>query len=105
MLSCRRCVPVPTLERDDFSSNRHLALSYAWSMIFSENRYPLFGIMLKMKKPIGIIRCRLAFGVFAKLPVAPSRCGYSNFATPLRPAGLRPQGSPNGDISLQFRVE
>src|SRR5262245_7576295 len=34
------------LERDDFSSNRHLALSYAWSMIFSENRYPLFGIML-----------------------------------------------------------
>src|SRR5262249_38232237 len=34
------------LERDGFSSNRHLALSYAWSMIFSENRYPLFGIML-----------------------------------------------------------
>src|SRR5262247_4864196 len=33
-------------ERDDFSSNRHLALSYAWRMIFSENRYPLFGIML-----------------------------------------------------------
>jgi len=34
------------LERDDFSSNRHLALAYWWSMIFSENRYPLFGIML-----------------------------------------------------------
>src|ERR1700751_2619420 len=34
------------LERDDFSSNRHVALGYAWSMIFSENRYPLFGIML-----------------------------------------------------------
>jgi hypothetical protein len=34
------------LERDDFSSNRHLALRYCWSMIFSENRYPLFGIML-----------------------------------------------------------
>ena len=34
------------LERDDFSSNRHLALPYCWSMIFSENRYPLFGIML-----------------------------------------------------------
>src|SRR5215218_9866572 len=33
-------------ERDDFSSNRHLALAYWWSMIFSENRYPLFGIML-----------------------------------------------------------
>ena len=34
------------LERDDFSSNRHPALDYCWSMIFSENRYPLFGIML-----------------------------------------------------------
>src|SRR5215211_6877272 len=35
-----------SLERDDFSSNHHLALAYWWSMIFSENRYPLFGIML-----------------------------------------------------------
>jgi 5,10-methylenetetrahydromethanopterin reductase len=34
------------LERDDFSSNRHHALTYYWSMMFSENRYPLFGIML-----------------------------------------------------------
>src|SRR5260370_31070178 len=34
------------LERDDFSSNRHPALPYCWSMIFSENRFPLFGIML-----------------------------------------------------------
>jgi hypothetical protein len=34
------------LKRDDFSSNRHPALAYWWSMIFSENRYPLFGIML-----------------------------------------------------------
>src|SRR6202008_4078738 len=45
----------PALERDDFSSNRHPALAYWWSMIFSENRYPpriksgagFFGIMLK----------------------------------------------------------
>jgi hypothetical protein len=37
---------VSPLERDDFSSNRHLALAYWWSMIFSENRYPPFGIML-----------------------------------------------------------
>src|SRR5262245_35226790 len=29
------------LERDDFSSNRRPALSYAGSMIFSENRFPL----------------------------------------------------------------
>src|SRR5262245_43912944 len=35
-----------SLDRDDFSSNRHLDPTYAWSMIFSENRYPLFGIML-----------------------------------------------------------
>ena len=36
------------LKRDDFSSNRHRALTSTscWSMIFSENRYPLFGIML-----------------------------------------------------------
>src|ERR1700736_4343514 len=33
------------LKRDDFSSNRHRALTSCWSMIFSENRYPLFGIM------------------------------------------------------------
>src|SRR5262249_51635047 len=34
------------LEREDFSCARHPALAYWWSMIFSENRYPLFGIML-----------------------------------------------------------
>ena len=33
------------LERDDLSSNRHPALSIYLSMIFSENRYPLFRIM------------------------------------------------------------
>src|SRR5262245_62283097 len=31
------------LDREDFSSSRHLALRYCWSMIFSENRHPLFG--------------------------------------------------------------
>jgi hypothetical protein len=35
-----------TLERDDFSPNRHPALAYWWSVIFSEDRFPLFGIML-----------------------------------------------------------
>jgi hypothetical protein len=34
------------LKRDDFSLNRHPALAFCWNMIFSENRYPLFGIML-----------------------------------------------------------
>src|SRR5882724_6453763 len=32
--------PKVALERDDFSSNRHPALSFCLSMIFSENRYP-----------------------------------------------------------------
>jgi hypothetical protein len=35
-----------TLEQDDFSSNRDPALSFCLSMIFSENRFPLFRIML-----------------------------------------------------------
>src|SRR5882762_3211893 len=35
------------LERDDISSNRHPAPSFCLSMIFSENRYPLFRIMLQ----------------------------------------------------------
>jgi hypothetical protein len=34
------------LKRDDFSSNRHPAFAPCLSMIFSENRFPLFGIML-----------------------------------------------------------
>jgi len=34
---------IGSLERDDFSANRHLALAYCWSMIFSENRYALSG--------------------------------------------------------------
>ena len=34
------------LKQDDFSSNRHPALAHCLSMIFSENRCPLFGIML-----------------------------------------------------------
>src|SRR6185369_15130470 len=42
----RRVAGDLTLERDDFSSNCHPALGYWWSMIFSENRCPLFGIML-----------------------------------------------------------
>ena len=35
-----------TLDRDDFSLNRHPDLVSCLSMIFSENRFPLFGIML-----------------------------------------------------------
>src|SRR5262249_22167047 len=41
----------PALERDGFSLNRHRALDLCWSMIFSENRLPLFRIMLQI--PVG----------------------------------------------------
>jgi hypothetical protein len=37
---------VSALDRNDFSSNRHPDLVSCLSMIFSENRFPLFGIML-----------------------------------------------------------
>ena len=43
---CVRTREHSALERDDFSSNRHPALAFWWSMIFSENPCPLFGIML-----------------------------------------------------------
>ena len=46
------------LERDDFSPDRQLALTYPWSMILSENRRPprinsgagFFGIMLSLQE-------------------------------------------------------
>jgi hypothetical protein len=41
----RRSFKKPPLERDDFSSNRHPALSFCLSMIFSEKRCTLFRIM------------------------------------------------------------
>jgi len=44
------------LERDDFSSNRHPALFFCLSMIFSENRFPLFRIMLKHAAKCGLMR-------------------------------------------------
>jgi hypothetical protein len=34
------------LERDELWLDRHPALAFCLSMIFSENRYPLFRIML-----------------------------------------------------------
>src|SRR5262249_371744 len=36
---------IVALERDDFLRIVIPALPYCWGMIFSENRYPLFGIM------------------------------------------------------------
>jgi hypothetical protein len=41
-----RRVRLARLERDGFKLNRHRALDHWWSMIFSENRFPLFRIML-----------------------------------------------------------
>jgi hypothetical protein len=34
------------LKRNGFRLNRHFALAHWLSIIFSENRFPLFGIML-----------------------------------------------------------
>jgi hypothetical protein len=42
----RKAVARRRLKRDDFSLNRHPALASCLSMIFSENRCTLFGIML-----------------------------------------------------------
>src|SRR5436853_47551 len=49
------------LDRDDFSSNRHPALAFWWSTIFSENRFTLFGIMLcgpggRLRPATGLVR-------------------------------------------------
>ena len=38
--------PTAGLERDCFRLSRNHALAFCLSMIFSENRYPLFRIML-----------------------------------------------------------
>jgi len=38
--------PENALKQDEFSLNRHPALALCLSMIFSENRFALFGIML-----------------------------------------------------------
>jgi hypothetical protein len=35
-----------SLKRNGFSLNRYFALAHCLSMIFSENRFPLIGIML-----------------------------------------------------------
>jgi hypothetical protein len=41
-----RSVHIATLKRNDFKLNHYFALAFCLSMIFSENRYPLFRIML-----------------------------------------------------------
>jgi hypothetical protein len=43
-IACRSGASI--LERDDFSSNRRPTLAFCLRMIFSENWYPLFRIML-----------------------------------------------------------
>jgi hypothetical protein len=42
----RSIMPSVALERDGFKLYRHRALDLWWSMIFSENRFPLFRIVL-----------------------------------------------------------
>ena len=45
-LSSRAVTRLWCLDQHDVSSNRLPDLALCWSMIFSENRFPLFGIML-----------------------------------------------------------
>jgi hypothetical protein len=51
----------PVLERDELWFDRHPALAFCLSMIFSENRIPLFRIMLW----IDVARRRSRFCQFA----------------------------------------
>src|SRR5215510_6203007 len=59
------------LERDDVLRNRHLALFDAWSMISSENRCPLFGIMLKAERKSATVEVRVQFP--APAPISPRK--------------------------------
>jgi hypothetical protein len=38
------------LKRDRFRLNHCASLTFPWSMIFPENRFPLFGIMLYLPR-------------------------------------------------------
>src|SRR5882724_10058374 len=67
------------LERNDFSSNRHPALSFCLSMIFSENRYPLFRIM-----PQAALRSS---------PTAAVLTGHSRITQPLAGLFVGPAGN------------
>ncbi len=54
------------LERDEFRKNCHRALTYYLSMIFSENRYPLFRVMLQSAMTILILTASRSSGPSAK---------------------------------------
>jgi hypothetical protein len=42
----RRAIKFKPLNQEDVSLNRHPGSALRWSMILSENRFPLFGITL-----------------------------------------------------------
>ena len=88
----------PPPERDDLSSNRHPALRYWWSMIFSENRYPLFGIMLNWWS---MAPAFAGTGLFRNRYPPPVKPGAGFFGIMLQgqpvPCGVDPpQGRPVG---------
>src|ERR1041385_8384360 len=58
-------------ERRDHGSRSEISRRYCWSMMFSENRYPLFGIMLYCVAQV------LAIAVFTRSSapsISPSSC-------------------------------
>src|SRR5262245_14525351 len=83
------------LKRDDFSSNRHLDLTYAWSMIFSENRYPLFGIMLLAVAP----RRRSRRAAVDQNPTPNGPLGLKAFPKAALPRSPPPIPRPSGPLS------
>jgi hypothetical protein len=76
-------------ERDELSSNPHPGLAFCLRMIFSENRFPLFGIMLERRRrrsyfiPSGMTACRpsCCHAIGAPAFLAASAGGKSLMAT------------------------
>jgi hypothetical protein len=84
------------LERDGFSSSRHPALSFCSSMIFSENRCPLFRIMLWGGQPSRASLAQHRDDV-VRVQALP---GLGLFASP--PAVFRRGEPPDRSIAIEF---
>jgi hypothetical protein len=75
------------LKRDGSCSGRHPALGHCWSMMFSENRYPLFGIMLyqrhmpRMRAAMSTLTSARARGLAAGAMAATGQARCSNNGT------------------------
>src|SRR6202011_667983 len=88
-------------KRDDFSSNRHRALTSCWRMIFSENRYPprikcgagFFGIMRVATRRWGLPAI-VALAATAALTALSADAGQLRRAAPTEATAPRDAGEP-----------